>query len=195
VSPPTATATIHQGPFRNWRIIATVEDRLTRQSQLSSEFTRTTRYRAIEIRQSDDHQNLDRPPVTEGDIGMWWQNTGSTHHIHQSAGTVALLGLDREMLGAGDAHMGLGIPSPLLTPTPGLVSLLNLQPVSPFVLSDGHGRGVVLLTWRSRYDTVGYSLPFPLLLGSAVIVRPDLFEKVLEASSQDMTLRDYVEQE
>lgn len=195
VRPPTATPTIHQGPFQNWRVIATVEDRLTRQSQLASEYTRTTRYRVIETRHRDDPQALNHPPVTEGDIRIWWQHIGPTHPFPPSAGAVPLLGLDRGMLGAGDAHMGLGIPSPLLTPNPVFVSLLNLQPAKPFVLSDDDGRGLVLLTWRSTYDTVGHSLPFPCLLGSAVIMRPDLFESVVDTSNRNMTLRDFIEQE
>lgn len=71
----------------------------------------------------------------------------------------------------------LGIDTPLLAPFPGVVSLLDLIPTSEHQLVDRTATiGLLSRSWRTRYREDPYHLVRPLIVGTELLLRPDLFD-------------------
>ena len=103
-----------------------------------------------------------------------------------------MVGCDSKVIAAGDGRHGLGIQTPLFTASPWLVGTLDLYPGDYFVLDDIDGPALALVTWRTEYDTSDYHLAWPRLCGSAIVIREDLFERMLGALSGQLVLRDFL---
>ena len=103
-----------------------------------------------------------------------------------------MAGLDCTLAAAEDGPRLLGIPTPILTPVPALIALLKLKPAQMFTLTDQGGHGIVLVTWRSAYETPTNSIARPRLVGSALMLRPDLFKQLEDTTEDSLTLRDFV---
>jgi len=153
------------------------------------------RYRVVEFRHPDNTTDLEWPPLTEGDIRWWDTRVEQSSQVGLPDETVSVAGLDNTLVAAADGPRLLGIPSPMLTPVPGLIALLNLRPAELFTLEDSDGPGLVLVTWRSAYETPTNSIGRPRLVGSALMLRPDLFEQLQNGAGDRLTLRDFVEGE
>lgn len=108
------------------------------------------------------------------------------------SGSRPIVGIDLGAPGAEDGHAGLGVQLPLLAPTFGLRALLHLHPGEHFTLRDEHGCGLTLVTWRAGYYSTGKSLDYPLIVGSAVIARADLYEQLLKTSEENLVIRDFL---
>ena len=185
------TQKVERGPFRNWAFIGTIEKRLTHERPEVGEIhPYTARYRAIEIRDPSESYTINRPPFPDGDIRQWWETSSDPNQDYSLGHAQPLLGLDMDLIGAADAPHGLGMQSPLLAPTVALKSILNLNPGHPLTLKDCQGTALVLLTWRAAYET-GHTLRFPYLIGSAVIIRPDLFTHLTIAFDNSLFIRDF----
>ncbi|MXZ78427.1 MAG: ATP-binding protein [Acidimicrobiia bacterium] len=192
VEPIEAVWVVEQGPFRDWRMIASVEQHTVRHPDWDerSDFV-IDRYRAVELRNADDSHNLDMPPAALGDIRMWMTEVHRPPEVRLPDQSLPLVGVDIDIVGAGDGLHGLGVQSPLLVPTSALVAVLDLQPGDPFTLNDEHGCGLVLVTWRAGYDTSDYYLTRPRLVGSGLLARPDLFERLQGEVGDRLVLRDF----
>jgi hypothetical protein len=94
-----------------------------------------------------------------------------------------VIGLDSGVAEVSDALRGLGIHMPMLTPVRWLIVTLGLHPSQSFVLDDDDGPGLALVAWRTEYETSEYHLPWPMLRGSAVAIRNDLFVRLLAIQS------------
>ena len=192
VEPSDAAWTVERTRFRGWRMIAAVEEQVFRHpdGREQSEFV-AERYRVVELRHPEDEETLDMPPVARGDIRVWGTEVGKFDGVPLPEQTVPLFGLDFAVAGAGDGRAGLGVQSPLLAPTPRLISTLRLHPGEPFTLHDSRGGGLLLVTWRAAYETSDYFLARPQLVGSAVLARPDLLERLQPRPGHMLILRDF----
>lgn len=182
--------------FSGWRWLATFENRLVAHPDRRSERTLSVeRYCALEIRNAGDRQALTRPPVTPGDLRMW------NMEVDRAAPEASLLersqplvGVDYELSIAIDGCQGLGVPNPLLVPTPSLVSLLDLSPGEPFSYEDKNGLALALVTWRAEYEISDYYLSRPNIWGCGIVIRPDLFNQLATAVGEErLVLRDFIE--
>ena len=194
---PASTAWIgDRGPYSGWRMIASAERQTyPRPDPLKHDELLALRYRAIEFRNHDDSTGLDWPPLTKVDIACWRTRIEQSACSRMPDGPVPVAGLDYTLAAAEDGPRLLGIPTPILTPVPALIALLNLKPAQMFTLTDQGGHGLVLVTWRTAYETPTNSIPRPRLVGSALMLRPDLFEQLENEAGERLTLREFVEGE
>ncbi|MCY4370056.1 MAG: hypothetical protein OXF41_11740 [bacterium] len=192
VQPASICWVADRGPFGGWRMIASAERRMYPNPEPlnHTEFC-ALRHRAVEFRVPDAATGLDRRPLNRGDIRWWRAPVGQSSQVRLPDGPVSVAAL----VAAADGPRLLGIPSPTLVPVPRLIALLNLQPAGRFTLGDSDGCGLVLVTWRSAYETPTNSIPRPRLVGSALMLRPDLFEQLEDLAGDRLTLRDFVEGE
>ena len=179
------------GPFDGWRLVATVERRITsRPDWRDKEDDIAERYRSIELRQSGDEQALDLPPFAICSILTWNSVPAPNFAARERIRSRPVIGLDRRVLAAADGDHGLGFQKLLLTPTPWLSSALELERGTYFILEDGDGPAVALITWRSEYETSDYYLAWPRLHGAGLVVRSDAFQRLVDAAQGQLTFRD-----
>lgn len=196
VQPASDCWVAERGPYEGWRMIASAERRVySHPEPLNHTEFCGLRHRAVEFRNPDDTTGLDRPPLTEGDIRWWRIPVEQSSRVGLPEGPVAVAALDSALVAASDGPRLLGIPSPMLVPVPGLIALLGLRPAGWFILGDADGCGLVLVTWRSAYETPTNSIPRPQLVGSALMLRPDLLEQMQDEAGDTLILRDLVEGE
>jgi hypothetical protein len=102
---------------------------------------------------------------------------------------VALADDGRE--GALLRRAGLGGPPFLLAPVLPLVVALGLEPtptISGFSLGDGDGPGLVGRQWRGHLVHDGNYQPLaPAVEGADLVVRPDLFARLLDIVGESRT--------
>jgi len=181
------------GRFRGWRQLAAVERRTSPPPNRNGESDLVSvRFRAVELRDSGDVRALTLPPAVDGDLRAWTIRLPSG--VSQIAPTQSrpIVGCDSEVAAARDARQGLGIQTPLLSPTPWLIVTLGLRPGTLFVLDDDVGPALALVTWRTEYETSEYHLAWPRLCGAAIVIRNDLFDRLLGAIPGRLKLRDFV---
>jgi len=181
------------GRFRGWRQLAAVEHRTNPPPNRNGDPDLVAvRFRAVELRDSGDFRDLTLPPAVPGDLGVW--TTRLPSGVSQSAPTQSwpIVGYDPEVVAAGDARHGLGMQTPLLSPIPWLIVTLGLRPGAHFVLDDDVGPALALVTWRTEYETSAYHLAWPRLRGAAIVIRNDLFDRLLGAIPGRLKLRDFV---
>ncbi len=194
IEPSSTAERVEQCRYQGWRIVASAERRTIEHPAWSqhSQFT-SHRYRAIELRELDAIEALDLPPAALiGDIRVWGAVLDWPAEFQLPDQTSWLFGVDLDVAAAGDGLHTLGVHPTLLAPTPGLVAVLDLQPGEAFTLHDSQGCGLALVTWRAAYETSGHHLPSPSLVGSAVLARPDLFERLQHVAGDRLVLRDFV---
>ncbi len=80
----------------------------------------------------------------------------------------------------------------MLTPTAWLSAVLALKRGRPFVLDDGDGPAVALVTWRTEYETSDYYLRWPRLEGTGLAIRNDAFGRLVRAAEGNVVFRDFV---
>ena len=193
VSAPDTAPITNQRWLRGWHLIAAVEDRTLRPPNPSDRRELLAkRIQALEIRDPDDDDGLQYPPVSQGDIRMWTKRTRLPSITQLPPGAAPIVGLDLRAVGAEDARSGLGVHLPLLTPTAALMALLDLHSSECFSLRDSNGCGLALATWRTDYCWADRGLAYPLVLGSAVMARADLFERLLDAGRGRTVVRDFL---
>ena len=193
IEPSSTAELVEQGPYQGWRVIASAEKRTIQHPNWSqhSQFI-SHRYRAIEIREPNAADGLDVPPTAlSEDIRVWLYGVDGPAGIQLPDRTTQLFGVDRDVAAAGDGLHTLGVHPTLLVPTPGLVLVLDLQPGGQLTLEDAQGRGMALVIWRAAYETSDYHLPSPSLVGSAVLARPDLLERLQNEAGDKLILRDF----
>ena len=193
LSEPDAAPIANQNWLRGWLVMAVVENRtLLPPNPSDHRELLSTRFHALELRDADDEEGLQHPPVGLGDIRLWTTEANLPFETQLPGRAAPLIGLDPRARAAEDGYSGLGVHLPLLTPSPLLMALLGLHPGERFTLSDSRGRGLVLLTWRTDYFSRGRDLAHPLVAGSAVIARADLFERLLDTDRARYWVRDFL---
>jgi hypothetical protein len=152
-----------------------------------------TRYRVLEVRDVDDRQALNLSPVVSGDLRMWKASidpVAAATVLHKSQ---LLIGVDRELRFLGDGREGLGAPPAILVPTAALIISLALEPGEGCAYKDRDRIGLALVTWRAEYDRSDYYLARPRIRGSGIVIRPDLFDRLVDvAGDHRLVVRDFV---
>ncbi len=192
---PDAVPVLSSGSLRGWRLVATVEQRTIPRDRYppDQEHDSATRYRSVELRTDGDQHSLISPPFAECDAALWYSPSQPDPVDRHAIGTSPIVGLDSDPTFASDAREGLGLPTILLTPTRRLMALLHLSPGPAFSLEDSQGKAMRLLTWRTEYETSDYHLPRPLLTGAGLVLRPDVFDRLVAATGGLLKFRDFLE--
>jgi len=189
-----AVPALEGGLYNGWRLVASVEQRVISPSDWNNnEDDIIERYRVIEIRQKGDTQALTLPPVSAGDLRIWVAQHVHAYSLNSNLRTQPFVGIDTKVSSAMNRHQGLGIHSPLLTPTPRLFAAPSLLPEDYFVLGDTEGPAIALITWRTEYETSDYHLTWPRLHGTGLIIRSDTFEHLVQSAQESLIFRDYLE--
>ena len=193
ISDSEVVPTIVDGPYGDWRLVAAVERRVISQPDWkSNEDDIAKRYRAVELRLNGDRQALTLPPIATGNILTWKSAAGTDFSVNLGIRTGPVIGYDFEVRDAEDGHHGLGIQRGLLTPTTWLVATLTLKQRPGFVLDDDAGRALALITWRTEYETSDYYLAWPRLCGTGLVVRNDVFDRLVHAAQEQLIFRDFL---
>ena len=185
--------TLVDGPFGGWRLVASVERRvMSRPDRSSKEDDIAELYRVVELRPSGDRQALTVPPIAEEDLRVWNSSSVPGLSVNGRIRSQPVFGCVSAVRAAGDGHHGLGIQSPLFTPTPWLFSALTLKRSTYFVLDDDDGRALALITWRTEYETSDYHLAWPRLCGAGLVVRSDAFDRLVHAAEGGLISREFL---
>jgi hypothetical protein len=172
------------GPFQGFRILAVVEQRV--RGDMGDTGHPSRRYLALELGPSPDAA----PPVGSGDANVWFSPATSPPDPAEGA-EGPLVGVD----GTFAYRSGLlSHPSwPILTPQPWMIVALGLTPDgSDLIFADAKGVGLGMRTWRSHYQVDDYRLTKPLLVGSQLVLREDLFQQLIAVCDSRLVLRDFV---
>lgn len=194
VEPADQVESVAHGPHAGWRFIASMEIRTFKSSDRRSEHDRRgRRYRAIEVRLPGDRQALTTAPTAVGDVRVWLEAL-PVLSLGQDVFRTSqpIIGEDATVDLVQNASTGLGVPTPILTVTVPLISALRLRPGRPFVLEDPAGPALALITWRTEHATSEYHLPWPRLVGSAILLRPDLFVDLGALAGGHLVIRDFI---
>ncbi|MGA4967613.1 AAA family ATPase [Streptomyces pseudogriseolus] len=189
---PLAEADVLSGQALNgWYILASVEKR-----RLLSLHRRTTdslsfRFSGLEVIVRGGHETPDVPPFSDGDLIEWAEGPAQLPLGFPQV-SFPLFGVDRDMVAAGDAARGLGLPDLTLTPGWWLPAALHLRPGAPLTLEDDHGLALGLICWRTEYERSAYHLAWPRMTGCAVVIRPDLLNVLAERAPATVVIRDFV---
>lgn len=175
-----------------WPLIATVElQRFQHPERLGRRELAVMRYRVPELHRTGDGSHIKWHPA-EGDIQLWTEDVDDSAAAHPLVDAMPLFGLDLSVGHAGDGRAGLGTQTHLLTPTDALLVTLGLRPAEPFKLNDSHGGGIALITWRTSYNEGAFSMPRPRLIGSGITAHPDLIRRLIAATGERLTIRDFI---
>ena len=180
------------GEYDGWHLVASVEQRLLRSIDFDSRRREVSdRYNCIELRLKGDVEGLNSPPVTRGHIGLWKVPSPRgliDPCVNQSGPLVGITSEPHHSEGLSEA---LGVPLPVLSPTSWMFEAIELTPSELFVLEDHKGPALAQISWRSEYETSDYHLSWPRLRGAGLVVRSDVFPKLVRAAQGNMVLREF----
>lgn len=181
-APAGNTASIIAGPYSGFRAIASMEYRHPGHRRQTDSFA--VRCIALEYGSVPD---LDAcPPISSVGVRQWFTPSSMAGPID-----APLVGCEHDDDVPG--MKGLGLRRPILTPVPWLPSVLHLTPSrSQFLFTDANGPALSVRTWRAEYEVDDYRLTHPMLVGAQVVLREDLFQKLLTICGNRLGLRDYV---
>ena len=192
--PSSTVPQVESGEFSGWRMIGTVEKSASERDRQTSSKKLTIRYQGLECCPLGHAPPTDLLPFGSADIRNWSVETsGPLSSPTSFANRQAVVGIDDGS--PQRQHHCLGMPEHLLAPTQWLISTLHLKPGSPFVMEDSIGPALSLVTWRTQYDSGHYHLAWPRLAGTAVLIRDDLFDRLLAISGAEFVFREYATRE
>ncbi|MFJ2824687.1 AAA family ATPase [Streptomyces toxytricini] len=189
---PLVEADVLSGqPLNGWYILASVEKRRFLSLHRRTTDSVSLRFSGPEVTARGGHGTPDVPPFSDGDLVEWAEGPAQLPlgipHV-----SFPLLGVDRDMVAAGDAAHGLGLPDLTLTPGWWLRAALHLRPGAPLTLEDDRGLALRLICWRTEYERSSYHLAWPRMTGCAVAIRPDLLEVLAKRAPATVVIRDFV---
>ncbi|ASN39188.1 hypothetical protein CGQ24_09275 [Arthrobacter sp. 7749] len=130
------------------------------------------------------------PPFTQGSIQVMLQKPGKVIPLKDPE---PLMMLESGCDVWNDGKQTLGSTDPIVLPTPAVVAMLGLEPSKGHLfLEDSQGPGLALLTWRSRYIENDRGSGRPTISGAAIVIRPDLFVRLLEILGTTVTFRTFL---
>ncbi|MFC9636504.1 hypothetical protein ACFTY8_46860 [Streptomyces mirabilis] len=177
--------------LNGWYILASVEKRRFLSLHRRTTDSVSLRFSGPEVTARGGHGTPDVPPFLDGDLVEWAEGPAQLPmgfpHV-----SFPVLGVDRDMIAAGDAAHGLGLPDLTLTAGRWLRAALHLRPGAPLILEDDRGLALRLICWRTEYERSSYHLAWPRMTGCAVVIRPDLLEVLAERAPATVVIRDFV---
>lgn len=191
--PAEALVKLVGGPYDHWLLLASLERRwLPRREWEDKEYDIARRFRIAELRVLGDQRGLNSPPIMQELDWTWGSLILRASGAQATTASRPLVGSDVDVRAAGDAREGLGIDVELLTPSQWLLCALQARGCTDFVVEDGDGPVLALITWRTEYETSDHYLAWPRLRGSGLAIRSDAFNRFLETSKRTLVLRDFV---
>ena len=188
--PSSTVPQVESGGFSGWRMIGTVEKSASERDRQTSSKELTIRYQGLECCPLGHVPPTDLLPFGSADIRNWSVKTsGPLSFPTRIANCRAVVGIDDGL--HQRHHHCLGMPEYLLAPTRWLISTLHLKSGSPFVMEDSIGPALSLVTWRTQYDSGHHHLAWPRLVGTAVLIRNDLFDRLLAIPGAEFVFREY----
>ena len=189
-----STLTLEGGLYAGWRLIASAEQRAIAKDSLDrSPDDVATRFRVVELGDGGDPEALPPLPVSRGDLRAWFTAPPFEPAVWDGISTRPIVGFDVHVPLAQDGHGGLGVQRNLFSPTPWLVTALGLRRGRDFVLDDRHGPALALVTWRTEYEGGEYELAWPRLIGAGLVVRGDVFDRLVNAAQGRLIFRDVLD--
>ncbi|MEV5885364.1 ATP-binding protein [Streptomyces sp. NPDC052020] len=189
---PLAEADVLSGrPLDGWYILASVEKRRFLSSHGRTTDSVSLRFSGPEVTARGGQGTPDVPPFSDGDL-IEWAERPAQPPLGSPPASFPLLGVDRDMVAAGDAAHGLGLPDLTLTVGWWLRAALHLRPGAPLTLEDDRGLALRLICWRTEYERSSYHLAWPRMTGCAVVIRPDLLEVLAGRAPAAVVIRDFV---
>lgn len=170
---PEACPILNEGEFPGWRILGYTETDRELVGQYTSGKKRHVWSRidaAIELKRGRDDQS----PHGSGGVDIWLARIPRTEHIPLDEAGKLVLQDDSTAHPSGSA--GPGWFCPVLSPSPRVVADLALKVSARFEMRDPAGLAIVVRTWRSDYSDGEYSLPTAARVGTALLIRADLFD-------------------
>ena len=61
------------------------------------------------------------------------------------------------------------------------------------MLDDRHGPALALATWRTEYEGGEYELAWPRLFGAGLVVRADVFDRLVNTAQGRLIFRDVLD--
>ncbi|MDX8031741.1 ATP-binding protein [Lentzea sp. BCCO 10_0856] len=187
--------TISAGRYRYWKIIASAEEHtiLPIWPDRSDLLRQSGRDRALELRRPNDSAGLHSRPFAGDTTGNWFTHTPPLLGQVAPDRSLPLIGIDLHGGFLADTPYSLGMHSPLLVPTLLLMQVLRVQPSEePFVLHDNSGPALAMITWRSHYETSDYHLPWKRARGTALMVSPEAFDRLVTWGQTNLVIREVV---
>ena len=189
-----STPTLEGGLYAGWRLIASAEERaIAKDSFDRSPDDVATRFRVVELRDGGDREVLTLLPVSRGDLRAWFTAPPFEPAVWDGISTQPIVGFDVDVRLAEDGRGGLGVQRNLFSPTAWLITALRVRQGSDFVLDDRHGPALALVTWRTEYEGGEYELVWPRLFGAGLVVRGDVFDRLVNAAQGRLTFRDFLD--
>jgi hypothetical protein len=181
---------------KGWRRIAILETRESsapRSWQAKGKVT-VLKCAAIELRHKGNEAGIRSLPIGAGDFRAWRlpPGGGSLPELDHQGPMVVAVSDDAVMR---DGMKGLGYPCMPLAPSYGLLQGLGLRPGARlFELADADGHvAMKAQCWRSSYTVSDYEMSWPTLCGVSLIVRPDVFEQIVERWYGKIVWREFLE--
>lgn len=193
----TKTPTVSEGRYKAWKVIASLETRVSspRPSWPAKEAITVTRCAAIELRRSHDRAGLKMPPIGNGDLGVWSTTFPHDMTVLSLERTGPLIATDANNGATVDGINGLGYPCTPLAPSYALLQKLGLQPSKRlFQLVDERGDiALAARSWRTNYVVSDYEMDWPTLCGTDLVVRPDIFDRIVAICGSNLAWREYID--
>jgi hypothetical protein len=175
-----------------------MSERLTAGPQASwptKDAVTTTVRQAIELRQGGDTRGLTLAPLGSGDLKVWFTKFPPNMPVLGLDDTGPLIAIDTHSVATTDGHRGLGYASEPLAPSYALLQKLELQPgnrLFELVGEDQHA-SLVARNWRTSYVVNDYEMDWPMLCGTDLIVRPDVFDRIVQVCGANLMWRQHIE--
>jgi hypothetical protein len=176
------------GSLKGWRTVALIERLAVPSRDLSEERRHfVQRCWALEVRTGLSERGSENIPFGSMTLGDCYNREVSVRAAAIPAGNSPVFGVvDEKRRG------GLGVPIEILGPLPWSRHLLDLSLVDDraFLMSDKIGPGLTLRTWRTLYTDGQYELARAQMHGTRILLRPDLFERLVLAVRDRIVLRE-----
>lgn len=193
---PTTVPTILEGPYKGWKTIACQEIRISRPQRSASDKGTVTviSWAAIEFRQNHDEAGLKMPPIGNGPLEVWFLTFPLDMPVLSLGHTAPLIVTDDDNAITVDGTGGLGYSCMPLAPSYLLLQKLGLRPGNGlFELVDENGNvGLTARNWRTNYVVSDYEMGWPTLRGTALLARPDVFNRIVTEFGSNLTWREYI---
>ncbi|WP_419703236.1 hypothetical protein [Promicromonospora sp. NFX87] len=181
-------------PYAGWFVLAYCE--LRRSSAKQGHAKRDERS-YIEAGVEVDLATLDEPdwgqPLNEVALGQWLY---PERRAEGSGSRIRLAATTHPVGPFVDDLARLGLPL-MLAPTAELVQVLDLAGIpldgAEMVMSDATGPALAHVVWRASYRHSDYYMSYPRLEGAALLLRPDLVQRLKDLWGDRLTWRSWSE--
>lgn len=179
-------------PYADWPVLAYCE---LRRASPSRNFTdrdeRSYIEAGVEVDLALVAQSEWGEPLGAATLGQWMSPERQTEGTR---GRIRLAATARPVGPALDDRARLGLPQ-MLAPSAELIEALDLSGVTfdeaEVVMSDPTGPAVAHVVWRASYRHSDYFMSYPQLEGAALLLRPDLAQRLRDRWGDRLTWRSW----